>query len=120
MRRRPRFCACDAPVIWARDDAGRWVEIDGQSTLDRSVADPLVLWWVTTPGARQRVSRLADFERLHGRHDGPVWQIHFAVCEEADRPPVRVLAPVPTVGIIYPPGWLNIDPDPMGRRKGRA
>lgn len=86
MKRRPRHCACGAPVVWARDDAGRWVEIDGQSTLDRTVTGALVLWWVTVPGAGQRVSRLEDFERLHGRHTGPVWRTHFPVCPEAERP----------------------------------
>lgn len=83
MRRRPRHCPCGAAVVWAKDDAGRWVEIDGQSTIDRTIVGPLVLWWVGD--GQQRVSRLDDFEKIHGPYKGPVWRVHFPICPEVER-----------------------------------
>jgi hypothetical protein len=79
-------CVCGARIVWAKDDAGRWVDVVAQATLDRTEADPVVLWGeLGTGDETQRVSRLDDFEHAHGIYSGPVWHLHFPVCAEADR-----------------------------------
>lgn len=84
--RRDGRCACGERIVWARDDAGRLVDVGAQASLDRSQADPVVLWCELGAGdAAQHVSRLDDFERAHGAHVGPVWYLHFPACPEADK-----------------------------------
>ena len=86
MKRPPRRerCPCGAAILWALGDDGRWVDVDPQATLDRTVSDPVVLWHLTSN--EQHVSTLAHFVEVHGPYTGPVWQPHLATCAEMERP----------------------------------
>lgn len=86
-------CPCGAWILWARDGAGDWVDLDPQATLDRAVADPLVVWHLDVTANREHhVLPLAEFIELHGPYTGPVWQRHMNTCPEMDRPAPQLSA----------------------------